>query len=303
MSAQRNWTQRHRARCMNALKRGGVVMGLLVVLTLQAFGREEPPPQVNGDAGKGTLGNPATSDYAAVLKQFVNDQGMVNYKALKAGRQPLDRYVQSLAALDPNAYAQWNNEQKIAFWLNAYNGLTLLRIIDHYPIKKSGQRFPESSIRQIAGSWDEIKFAVMGKPMTLNEIEHGTLRKQFDEPRIHLALVCAARGCPPLRVEPYVGDRLDEQLNDQAQKFLSNPAKFRIDRKSNTVYLSIIFRWFGSDFVLNYNTGQFGKAPAGVRPVLEFVSQHVCPQDAEYLKTANYRIEYLDYDWLFNEQA
>lgn len=280
----------------------------LFVLVLPACGREEQPQKMNGDTGKsGTLSDPATNDYAAVLKQYVNDRGMVNYKALKADRQALDRYAASLAAQDTKAYEAWNNEKKIAFWLNAYNGLTLQTIIDHHPIKKggliSGLRFPENSIRQIPGVWDESKHPVMGKPMTLNDIEHGTLRKQFDEPRIHLALVCAAHGCPSLRDEPYVGDRLDEQLNDQAKKFLANPEKFRIDREKNTVYLSSIFKWFGADFARKYKTEQFGKAPVGVRPVLEIISRQAGPQDTEYLKTANYRIKYLDYDWSLNEQV
>ena len=282
-------------------------MVLLFILVLPTCGSEEQPQKVADDTGKsGALANPSTNDYTAVLKQYVNDQGMVNYKAFKSNRQPLERYVQSLAALDPKGYAQWSNEKKIAFWINAYNGLTLQTIINHYPIKKggviSGLRFPKNSIRQIPGVWDKIKHTVLGKPMTLNDIEHVTLRKQFNEPRIHMALVCAAQGCPPLRNELYVGERLDAQLSDQSRKFLANSEKFRIDREKNAVYLSSIFKWFGADFKEKFKTDQYKQEPEDVRPVLEFVSRYVGPQDAEYLKTKKYRIEFLDYDWSLNEQ-
>ena len=79
--------------------------------------------------------------------------------------------------------------------------------------------------------WDELKFTVMGRPMTLDGIEHGVLRKDYHVPRIHMALVCAAMGCPPLRNEPYTGERLFAQLDDQARRFLSNPARFRNERR------------------------------------------------------------------------
>lgn len=254
-----------------------------------------------------TLTEPATSEYAAVLKQYVDGRGMVDYKGLQANRQPLDRYVSSLAALAPPSYEKWTKEKKIAFWLNAYNGLTLRAIVDHYPIKKggliSGLRFPNNSIRQIPGAWDQLRFTVMGRQMTLDQMEHEVLRKQFNEPRIHMALVCAAKGCPPLRDEPYAGDRLDAQLSDQARTSLSNPERLRIDRKKNSVHLSSIFKWFGADFAGKYTTDQFTQQPKDVRPVLAFVSHYAGPRDAGYLKTGKYYIEYLDYDWSLNEQA
>lgn len=245
-------------------------------------------------------------DYADVLSAYVDDEGMVCYRGLQSNRAPLDRYVASMARLDPKVYGAWNDKQKIAFWINAYNSLTLRVIIDHYPIKSggflSGMRFPKNSIRQISGVWDKIEYAVMGRQMTLDAIEHETLRKQFDEPRIHMALVCAAMGCPPLRNEPYTGDRLDAQLEEESREFLRNPEKFRIDRESNTVYLSSIFEWFGGDYSNKYQTEEFQQADASVRPVLEFVSRHVRDQDAQYLKKQEYRIEHLDYNWTLNEQ-
>lgn len=244
--------------------------------------------------------------YAVVLKAYVDDRGLVDYRRLKADHQRLDVFVQAVAALDPHTYEQWSNAEKIAFWINAYNALTVKAIVSHYPIKPRfgfSLIYPKNSIRQIPGVWDELTFEVMGRAMTLDEIEHDVLRAKFHEPRIHMALVCAAMGCPPLRNEPYVGDRLDEQLDDQARRFLSNPGKFRIDRRRGLVYLSSIFKWFGSDFVNQYGTDErFPGHRREERAVLHFISRYLDPADREYLEKGAYKIEYLDYDWSLNEQ-
>ena len=193
------------------------------------------------------------ADYAAVLKAYVDDKGMVNYSRLQANRDRLDAFCLSLGKLDRRTYEKWGDRTKIAFWINAYNGLTLKVIIDHYPIKGNWPVwYPQNSIRRIPGVWDKLKFEVISQEMTLEDIEHNTLRAKFDEPRIHMALVCAALGCPPLRNEPYQGNKLDEQLDDQSKNFLSNPLKLKIDRAGGKVYLSKIFDWFGKDFIRKY---------------------------------------------------
>ncbi len=254
--------------------------------------------------------------YAGVLARHVDGRGMVAYGALKKKPEDLNRFVEALGAVDPETYAAWNDKAKIAFWTNAYNALTLKAIIDHYPIKPGFWKslaYPKNSIRQIDGVWDKITHEVMGRKMTLDRIEHGILRGRdkklvekygrFYEPRIHVALVCAAMGCPPLRTEPYVGERLDKQLDDQARRFLSHPARFRIDRTGGKVHLSSIFKWFGDDFAKGYTpeTGFDGHGKTE-KAVLNFCAQYLSPEDAAYLRTGRYKIEYLDYDWSLNEQ-
>ncbi len=245
-------------------------------------------------------------DYAAVLKSHVDDHGMVNYKGLKANRKPLDDFISSLSRLDPKFYDGWNDKEKIAFWINAYNALTLKAIVDHYPIEASFLKsfvYPKNSIRQIPGVWDKLTFAVMGSNMTLDGIEHSTLRAKFNEPRIHMALVCAAMGCPPLRNEPYTGAKLDAQLGDQAAKFLRNPEKFRIDRNNSKVNLSSIFNWFGQDFVKTYGTvKEFSGFSKKERAVLNFISRYLAPADRAFLLKSGFTIEYLKYDWSLNER-
>lgn len=245
-------------------------------------------------------------DYAKVLETYVDNNGMVDYDALKANRARLDAFAAAIGDLSPKTFDSWSEKEKVAFWINAYNALTLKAIIDHYPIKSSfvaSLRFPKNSIRQIPGVWDDLKFRVMGREMTLDEIEHTRLRGNFNEPRIHVALVCAALGCPLLRNEPFTADRLDAQLDDQASRFLKDSEKFRIDRDNGRIYLSPIFKWFGDDFIATYGTSaKFPGRSQAERAVLSFITRYLSKSDARYLSEAKFGIEYLDYDWSLNEQ-
>jgi hypothetical protein len=245
-------------------------------------------------------------DYGAVLQEIVNQEGLVNYPGLKADPKKLAGFLQALAQVPPEDFKKWPVPQQIALWINAYNSLTLKAIIDHYPIKASFWRslkFPRNSIRQIPGVWTDLKFPVMGQRMTLDEIEHGILRQKFNEPRIHMALVCAAMGCPPLRSEPYVGDKLNDQLNDQARRFLADPKKFKIDRNEGQVALSPIFKWFGEDFIRTYGTNAgFSRFQPKERAVLNFIQNYLSAADQEYLFKGDYAISYLGYDWSLNER-
>ncbi len=246
--------------------------------------------------------------YGAVLTGYVDDAGMVYYKGLKAERKRLDGFIESLEQVKRDDYDEWGQEEKIAFWVNTYNGLTLKAIVDHYPIKSSffkSLTYPKNSIRQIDGVWDKLKFNVMGKPVTLDHIEHNILRKQFDEPRIHVALVCAAMGCPALRNEPYTGAKLSKQLDDQAKVFMADGAKFRIDTDKGIWYLSSIFKWFTDDFVSQYGKdGLYGVHANPVGAVLRFAYKYM-PDDVRMRKdidSRTYRVVYLDYDWSLNER-
>jgi hypothetical protein len=245
--------------------------------------------------------------YARTLADRVDDEGWVDYAALKDDAGDLETFLANLAGLDRGAYESWDEAAKIAFWTNAYNALTLKAIIDNYPIEPSALRsitYPKNSIRQIPGVWKKLLFTVMGEAITLDRIEHGVLRVEFDEPRIHMALVCAAVSCPPLRNEPFTGERLDAQLQDQTVRFLDNPAKFRVERDTARVWLSSIFDWFGEDFVSSYGGGEgFEGRGDSERAVLRFVAAHLDDRDREFLEANEFSVEYLDYDWTLNDKA
>jgi hypothetical protein len=244
--------------------------------------------------------------YASVLEDFVDEFGRVDYYRLKVERQGLDSFIQILADVDPVDFETWPDRAQIAFWLNAYNALTLRVILDNYPIKSSFFRslsYPKNSIRQIGGVWDKISFLVMGEPLTLDQIEHQILRRKYSEPRIHMALVCAAESCPYLRQEPYIGNELDFQLETQTRTFLSQRKNYFIDRENKRIYLSSIFKWFGEDFVDVYiPKSGFSDVNNKERSVLYFISLHVPENDRQYLEKGKYSIRYAKYDWSLNER-
>ncbi|MDJ0898097.1 MAG: DUF547 domain-containing protein [Xenococcus sp. MO_188.B8] len=233
-------------------------------------------------------------NYNNILQSYVSDRGLVNYQQLQANRQELDRFNQSFAMVSPETYNSWSEEEKLAFLINAYNSFTLQSIIDQNPLKKS--------IRDIPGVWKRRKFAIAGMEKTLDNIEHDIIREEFNEPRIHMALVCAAMSCPILRNEAYTAEELDAQLDDQTRKFITSSQGFKIDRDQNIVYLSSIFKWFGKDWIANYEIENKFTGSKKEKAVLNFISQYLNPQDLQYLEQGEYKISYLKYDWSLNKQ-
>lgn len=234
------------------------------------------------------------ANYDKILQTYVNAQGLVDYPALQANPQPLKDFVAEIGAVAPSTYAAWSNADKIAFLINAYNALTLESIINQKPLKKS--------IKDIFGVWNFTKHTVAGDAKTLDDIEHNTLRKNFNEPRIHAALVCAAMSCPPLRQEPYTGAKLNEQLNDQVRRWLSSGQGLEIARAQNQVAVSSIFKWFGNDWQKSYSIAEGFTGSPTERAVLNFISRYVNPEDKAYLTQGSYQLNYLNYDWSLNRQ-
>ena len=175
-----------------------------------------------------------------------------------------------------------SRKSKLTFWINVYNILAAKMITDHYPIesiKDAGSLF-KSVWKQGAGK-------VGGKERTLNDIEHKILRK-MNEPRIHVAIVCASVSCPDLRLEAYTLENLNEQLDDQMEKFLQSREKgMKLDGKKNRVYLSSIFNWFEEDF----------ESKGGI---LNYISQYVPAEEKKALNNYKLKILYMDYNWKIN---
>jgi len=249
---------------------------------------------------------------AGILNTFVNNKGMVNYKKLRYKKPDLNKLLDEFAKLDSNEYNAWPKEDKIAFWLNAYNIKMLKIIVDNYPIKSYRllRPFPgwgPNSIRHInkrIGGIGKQKFIVMGEEFTLLKVEQRFFRKQFDEPRLFFAICDASLSSPPLRKEPYRGEELDKQLEDQVKRFLSSPQGFRIDKKTHTVYLSAILQasWFGREFTSKYGTNKMFKDHEPVtRAVLNFISKYVSKESVSFLEVENYTVKYIKYDWRLND--
>lgn len=244
--------------------------------------------------------------YERVLINFVDERGLVNYKELKSNIIELEAFLHELTTLQTQEYLRWSQKEKIAFWINAYNALTLKVVLDNYPIRSSffkSLKYPKNSIRQIGGVFDKIKYPVMGQRLSLDDIEHGILRKEFQEPRIHMALVCAALSCPLLRRETYRVSLLNEQLEDQTLEFLSDPKNFSIDKERRRIYLSSIFKWYGEDFIpINKSESGFGSRSNKEGAILNFIFNRIPEEDRRFLKETSYSIRYIGYDWSLNEK-
>jgi len=216
-------------------------------------------------------------DWSSLLQRHVSDNGQVNYKGFLEERTLLEKYLANLTKQFPGK--NWSEEEKIAYWINVYNAFTVKLIIDNYPLKSIKDIV--KGLPMINSPWDIKFFDIENTSFDLNTVEHEILRKKFNEPRIHFAINCASISCPKLRNEAYVAGQLDEQLNDQAQKFILNPIKNNITTEE--VHLSKIFDWFKSDFTRE-------------KPLLLFLQKYI---EIEIPK--NSKIKYLNYDWNLNE--
>lgn len=241
--------------------------------------------------------DPNHTAYDEVLKEFVKD-GLVDYPGLKKNPKQLNQYLDYLSGIKQQEFKSWDENDQLAYLINFYNAATLKLIVDHYPVK---------SIKDIggllSGPWRQKVVNLFGDTINLSTLEHEIIRKNYDEPRIHIALVCAAKGCPPLRNEAYTGEKLDRQLDNQSDVFLAGPTGLRIDRPNNAVYLSSILKWYGKDFIRKYTPESgFAGFDKTEQAVLHFTSRYVSEDDRKYLESGNYSIDYLDYDWSLNER-
>lgn len=244
--------------------------------------------------------------YQNVLSEFVDDEGMVDYAGLNEDPSELNAFLEGLGSLPREIFDSWSEDEQIAFYINVYNAYTLKAIIDHYPIKASwfgSLRFPDNSIRQISGVWTELKWPVMGREMTLDQIEHETLRVDYNEPRIHFAVNCASMGCPLLHNEPYLGETLDAQLDAQVERFLQRDTDFQLKRESKTVKLSKILDWYGGDFAHYAGAAvRFDYLGENERGVMNFLYPYLNEEQQAFLNENRIDIDYIDYDWSLNER-
>ncbi|MBA7471292.1 hypothetical protein ES707_06598 [subsurface metagenome] len=246
---------------------------------------------------------------ADVLKTFVDDKGMVDYKTLRRKRLNLKTLLDEFDKLDPNVYNSWPKEDKIAFWLNAYNIQMLKIITGNYPIKSSRilRLYPgwgPNSILHIKGIWTNYKFLVMDEEFTLSEIDKRFFRKEFDDPRIFFAICNAGLSSPPLRNEPYYGYKLNEQLDEQARRFLSSPLAFRIDKEKQRVYLSSLFQSssYGKEFISKFAIDKkFKDQEPAIQAVLNFITNYVSRDKVSFLEVGKYSVKFMKYDWTIND--
>ncbi len=238
--------------------------------------------------------------WTALLKKHVvllrgGQASALNYAGMAADRATLTAYLGRLSAVSAAAYAGFTPAQQMAFLINAYNAFTVELILTRYPklasIKDLGSLFQSP--------WKREWVPLLGRTMSLDDIEHGTLRVRgrFDDPRIHFAVNCASIGCPMLREEAYVAERLDTQLEQQTRRFMSDRTRNRYNAASSRLEVSKIFDWYGEDFGLGHR---------GIVTLPAFLAMHAdvladATADRERIRAMTAEISFLDYDWALND--
>ena len=247
-----------------------------------AAGSSAEAAEAAEDRAEGRAEGPLAA-WGRVLAKHHRDGG-VDYAALKRDRGDLDRFLASLAGAEP---AKMSEDERLAFWINAYNAVVLHHVLDRYP--------GIGSVEDVDGFFDELTFPVAGEERTLDEIEKQGIA--IGDPRIHFAVVCASASCPDLRGEPFVASRLDRQLEEQTRRFLADESKgARLE--GDTLHLSSIFKWYAGDFTGGSTVVAFF-ARGGV---LDWVVAHAPRGLAERIRKVEPSVSYMDYDWGLNDR-
>jgi hypothetical protein len=220
--------------------------------------------------------------FDSVLKKYVS-AGLVDYQGLRSDRKDLDEYLNKMSSIIENDFKKMTESHRLAYLINLYNAETLRLIIDNYPVK---------GIKSIGGifksPWSLPVVSLFGKKISLDDLEHRIIRVEFDEPRIHAALVCAAIGCPELRNEAYRGGDLDSQLESQMKGFMGDLNKNSLDMSKKTANLSPIYKWYSEDFEKKTS-------------LLDYLRNY-WPFDVSEVNFKGWRIKHTKYDWSLNEK-
>lgn len=219
----------------------------------------------------------------------------MRYAELQKERAALQTYLTTLSQVTEAEFRAWSKTQQLAFLINAYNAHMVELVLTRYPDIKSvwdfGKLFNNPFKRKF--------FRLLGREFSLDMIEHDTIRAKgvYDDPRIHMAVNCASVGCPMLREEAYVGNRLDQQLDEQVRRFLSDHTRNRYNAQANALEVSEIFKWYAADFTSGLR---------GIQSREQFFGSHAAllADDAaqqEAIRNRKPDLRFLDYDWALND--
>ncbi len=219
---------------------------------------------------------------------------VVDYQGMQRDHSQLKTYLNQLSAVSQSQFDHWPKEDQLAFLINAYNAWTVELILSAWPdiksIKDLGSFF--------RSPWSKAFVVLLGKTRTLDNIEHQLIRGsgRYNDPRIHFAVNCASIGCPALRPEAYTGERLNQQLDEQVQWFLSDRSRNRVE--GDVIKLSPIFKWYREDFEKGWR---------GFHRLEDFLLTNaktlgISDNLAAKLKRGAVDIEFMDYDWRLNKK-
>jgi hypothetical protein len=234
-----------------------------------------------------------------ILDVYVRD-GMVYYRALRAERAKLDGYVAWLADAEVDSAPR---DERLAFWLDAYNALVLKTVVDHYPPPRRSQEYPDRSIRQIPGAFERISHRVARRMLTLDDIETKVLA-EFKDPRVFLAIGRGAIGGGRLRSEAFAPATLETQLTQVAAECITDRQCIEVDRANNQVNLSSIFSWRSAEFIAAYAAAaheRFASRSPIERAALAFVEPHLLATEKEFLEKNQFKVQFKPLDWGLND--
>jgi len=232
------------------------------------------------------IGGP--EDYDAILNKYVQGD-YVDYAGLKNNPEDLARFDAFLRWQAQADLFEMSREEKIAFYINAYNACCIKAILDHYPL---------NSPKQIDGFFDGLKFTVASEELTISEIEYDRLIANYKDMRAHFAVVCADRGCLPLKSSAYKGGTLDEDLEAAAKRFVNDPRQFQVDPEQKEVRVSKIFEWYGEKFLKDPD-----RPVSEQRPELYLANWVDDEQTRKLLQSGQYKLELIPWDWTLNEKG
>ena len=221
---------------------------------------------------------------------------MIDYEGFLQDQAKLENYLSSIERLSVEEFADYSREDRMALWINAYNASVIQLILKHYPV---------DSIQKIHGFWDDKVARIAGMTYSLGEIRDKVFRQGFRDERATLALISGTKSSGPLRNEPYVGNKLTEQLKDQMAAFLSDERFNRIKINQKKLLLSPLFKELADDFILGYSSSdrdsQFSPQEFAV---LSFIRIHLADSKLkDWIKARKYKIRFLPYDWSLNRKS
>jgi hypothetical protein len=244
--------------------------------------------------------------WTALLKKHVVVLGdgkasQVRYADFAGDRPALKSYLGTLSKVSDAEFKAWTKTQRMAFLINAYNAFTIEKILTRYPDLKSIRDFGTV----FGNPWKDKFFTLLGHEAYLDQVEHEMLRAKgvYGEPRVHFAVNCASIGCPMLREEAYVADRLDAQLEEQTRRFLSDRSRNRYNEQSGQLEVSKIFDWFKEDWTSGYSGLGGNAAPIASRE--QYFARYAKlladkPDAQEKIIQQKAGLAFLDYDWSLN---
>jgi hypothetical protein len=243
--------------------------------------------------------------WTALLKKHIvlldgGTASQVRYAGFARDRAALKSYLETLSKVPLPAFTDWSRPQQMAFLINAYNAYAIEKILTRYPGIRSIWDFG----KVFGNPFRDRFFTLLGQESYLDRIEHETLRKPgaYSEPRVHFAVNCASIGCPMLREEAYVADRLDAQLEEQTRRFLSDRSRNRF--ADGRLEVSMIFNWFKEDWTSGYRGFEGKGSPLQSRE--QFFARYADiladnPEQQKIIRDQKAEIRHLDYDWGLND--